>query len=170
MLLIHGHFYIVIFGADFLAYSTRDVSTYLWTALIKVIFFCCAILSIGFFRKVKSLILKGRRSFFWKKKLLFSTMRKVDLISFFSLPNANQLFISVISIVDQKIKKVQAKKTHEIKYINQFHEIFFWPNSIFCNFKNGQKSFFEQGKSLKLPKMQFYEKSFLFIWVHEVFF
>ena len=37
----------------------------------------------------------------------------------------------------------------------QFHEIFFWPNSIFCNSKNGQKSIFEVGK---LPKMQFREK------------
>ena len=34
----------------------------------------------------------------------------------------------------------------------------FWPNSIFCNFKNGQKSIFELGKSLKLPNMQFHEK------------
>ena len=37
---------------------------------------------------------------------------------------------------------------------------FFWPNSIFCNFKNGKKSIFELGKSLKLPKMQFPEKKF----------
>ena len=37
---------------------------------------------------------------------------------------------------------------------NQFHEKkFFWPNSVFCNFKNGQKSIFELGKSLKLAKM-----------------
>ena len=28
-----------------------------------------------------------------------------------------------------------------------------------CNFKNGQKSIFELGKSLKLPKMQFHEKN-----------
>ena len=33
----------------------------------------------------------------------------------------------------------------------------FSPNSIFCNFKNGQKSIFELGKSLKLLKMQFHE-------------
>ena len=31
-------------------------------------------------------------------------------------------------------------------------------NSIFYNFKNGQKSIFELGKSLKVPKMQFHEK------------
>ena len=30
----------------------------------------------------------------------------------------------------------------------------------FCNFKNGQKSIFYWGKSLKLPKMQFHEKNF----------
>ena len=33
-----------------------------------------------------------------------------------------------------------------------------WPKSIFYNFKNGQKSIFELGKSLKLPEMQFHEK------------
>ena len=37
---------------------------------------------------------------------------------------------------------------------------FFGPNSIFCNFKNGQKSNFELGKSLKLPKMQFHVEHF----------
>ena len=37
--------------------------------------------------------------------------------------------------------------------INQFHE-----NSIICNFKNGQKSIFDLGKSLKLSKIQFHEK------------
>ena len=36
----------------------------------------------------------------------------------------------------------------------------FVPNSIFCNFKIGQKSIFELGKSLKLPTMQFHEKIF----------
>ena len=36
--------------------------------------------------------------------------------------------------------------------------IFFWPNFIFCNFKNDQKSIFELRKSLKLPKVQFHEK------------
>ena len=51
--------------------------------------------------------------------------------------------------------------------INQFHEKIFWPNSIFCNFKNGQKSIFELGKSLKMPKMQFHEKFFGFIWFYE---
>ena len=39
---------------------------------------------------------------------------------------------------------------------------FFWPNSIFCHFKNGQKSIFELGKNLKMPKMQFHEKKFDF--------
>ena len=53
-------------------------------------------------------------------------------------------------------KRVQAKK-NSWNQINQFHDILFWPNSIFCNFKNDQKSFSEQGKSLKLPKMQFHE-------------
>ena len=49
-----------------------------------------------------------------------------------------------------------------------FHEFYgpgpfsnFWPDSIFSNFKNGQKSIFELGISLKLPKIQFHEKKFL---------
>ena len=65
--------------------------------------------------------------------------------------------------VGQKIKKSPGQKD-SWNQINQFHEIFLWPNSIFCNFKNGQKSIFELGKSLKLPKMQFHEK-FLFIYL-----
>ena len=48
-----------------------------------------------------------------------------------------------------------------------FTKKFFWPNSLFCNFKNDQKSIFELGK---LPKMQFHEKNVWFIWLHEFFF
>ena len=48
-----------------------------------------------------------------------------------------------------KLKKCRAKKS--------ISRNFFWQNSIFCNFKNGQKSIFELGKSLNLPKMQFHE-------------
>ena len=43
--------------------------------------------------------------------------------------------------------KVQAKKKNSRNQINQFHEKIFWPKSIFCHFKNGQKSIFELGKS-----------------------
>ena len=53
--------------------------------------------------------------------------------------------------------------------MNQFHGIYFGPNSIFCNFKNGQKSIFELGKSLKLPEMQFHEEKKWFVWFHEFF-
>ena len=60
----------------------------------------------------------------------------------------------------RKLKKSMPKKTLR-KQINQFHEYLFWPNSIFCSFKNGQKSIFELGKSLKQPKMQFHEKKTL---------
>ena len=44
-----------------------------------------------------------------------------------------------------------------------------WPNSIFCNLKNGQTSIFELGKSLKLLKMQIHVKKYWFIWFHEFF-
>ena len=37
---------------------------------------------------------------------------------------------------------------------------FFGQIAFFCNFKNSQKSILQLGKSLKPPKMQFYEKRF----------
>ena len=55
----------------------------------------------------------------------------------------------------ENLKKSRPKNSWN--QINQFHEEFFWPNSIFGDFKNGQKSIFELGKSLKLPKMQFHQ-------------
>ena len=54
--------------------------------------------------------------------------------------------------VSQKIKKSPGQK-NLWNQINQFHEKIFWQKSNFCNFKNGQKSIFELGKCLKLPKM-----------------
>ena len=59
--------------------------------------------------------------------------------------------------VGQKIKKVQAKKTREIKYIN-FTKIYF-DQMPFLRFQK----ILELGKSVKLPKMQFYEKKIFFI-------
>jgi len=46
-------------------------------------------------------------------------------------------------------KKVQVKKTREIKLIN-FTKKFFWPNSIFCNFKNDQKCNFMKKVGISL--------------------
>ena len=63
-----------------------------------------------------------------------------------------QIFLSQRG--SENLKKSR-HKTSEIKQIN-------FTKSIFCNFKNGQKSLqksiFELGKTLKLPKMQFHEK------------
>ena len=56
--------------------------------------------------------------------------------------------------VGQKIKKSPGQKTSWNQII-QFHKIFFWPNSIFCNFKNGQKSIFELGKCKKFDLFDF---------------
>ena len=47
----------------------------------------------------------------------------------------------------RKFKKVQAKKKLMKSNNSISRKNFFSPNSIFCNFKNGQKSFFELGKS-----------------------
>ena len=68
----------------------------------------------------------------------------------------------------RKFKKVQSRK-NSWNHINQFHEKIFGPNSIFCNFKNGQKSIFELGRSLKRIKMQFHETKIGYIWFHEIF-
>ena len=46
---------------------------------------------------------------------------------------------------------------------------FFLTKIHFCNFKNGQKSIFELGKSSKLPKMQFYEENFMIYLISRVF-
>ena len=58
----------------------------------------------------------------------------------------------------RKLKKSRAKKL--VKSNKSISLIFFLPYSTFCYFKNGQKSIFELGKSLKLPKLQFHEKNF----------
>ena len=64
----------------------------------------------------------------------------------------------------RKFKKVQAKISWN-QILIKFREIFFWPNSIFCSFRNGQKSIFELGKSWKVPKMLFHKKIYLFIYI-----
>ena len=56
----------------------------------------------------------------------------------------------------ENVKKSRPKKL--VKSNKSSFTEFFSPNSIFCNFKNGQKSIFELGKRLKLTKMQFHEK------------
>ena len=56
--------------------------------------------------------------------------------------------------VGQKIKK----KSRPKKLVKSNKSI-----SIFCNFKNGQKSIFELVKSLKLPKIQFHKKKLIYL-------
>ena len=68
----------------------------------------------------------------------------------------------------QKIKK-KSRPKKLMKSNKSISWNFFWANSIIYNFKIGQKSIFELEKSLKLPKMQFHEKNFWFIWFHEFF-
>ena len=64
----------------------------------------------------------------------------------------------------QKILKNPGQK-NSWNQINQFHEKIFWPNFIFCHFKNDQKSIFELRKSLKLPKMQFHGNLFIYLFI-----
>ena len=62
----------------------------------------------------------------------------------------------------RKFKKVQAQNKSTSR-------IFFYQIPFFCNFKIGQISFFELGKSLKLSKMQFHKKYFLIYLISQVF-
>ena len=61
----------------------------------------------------------------------------------------------IIAIVDMH---AQSRLKKLVKSNKSISCNFFLTNSIFCNFKNGQKSIFELEKSLKLSKMQFYEE------------
>ena len=73
--------------------------------------------------------------------------------------NFSALFLNYVHTKSQKIKKSLGQK-NSWNQINRFQEIFFRPSSIFCNYKNDQKSIFELEKSLKLPEMQFHEKNY----------
>ena len=55
----------------------------------------------------------------------------------------------------ENLKKSRPKKL--VTSNKSISRNFYWPKSIFCHFKNGQKSIFELGKSLKLLKIQFHE-------------
>ena len=61
----------------------------------------------------------------------------------------------------ENLKKSRPKKL--MKSNKSISRFFFGPNFIFCNVKNGQKSIFELGKSLKLPEMQFHEKKLIYL-------
>ena len=92
---------------------------------------------------------------------IFIVPKKWDIINYFDEKNWFMVFFFTsenpgLAQWARKFKKVQGKKNSWNK-INQFHEKnFFDQIPFFCNFKNGQKSFFELGKSLNLPKMQFH--------------
>ena len=96
-----------------------------------------------------------------KKKLVKSNksiLRKFFLAKFYFLPFQKWL----------KINFWAGKKFKTAK--NAISRKKFWPNSIFCHFKNGQKSTFKLGKCWKLPKMPFHVKTFLNYLNSRVFF
>ena len=98
-----------------------------------------------------------------------STRRKSELnfylqtfdFSPFDSPGANSKSREEPHCGPENLKKSRPKKL--VKSNKSISRKFFWPNSNFCNFKNDQKSIFELGKSLKLPKMQFQKKKFFLI-------
>ena len=94
-----------------------------------------------------------------------------DSISEGSSSNFSELvFVIILVFIHSRPEKLKSPdQINSWKLINQFQKKTFWQNSIFCNFKNGQKSIFELGKSLKLPKMLFHGKKIRFIWFHEFF-
>ena len=59
----------------------------------------------------------------------------------------------------ENLKKSSPKKL--VKSNKSISRNIFSPKSIFCNFKNGQKSIFDPGKSLKLSEIQFHEKKII---------
>ena len=69
----------------------------------------------------------------------------------------------------QKIKKRPGQKPYDIKYYINFTKNFFDQIPFFAISKNGQKSMFELGKSLKLPEMQFHEEKKMIHLISRVF-
>ena len=74
----------------------------------------------------------------------------------------------VVSQWARKLKK-KSRPKKLLKSNTSISRKIFLPNSIFCNFKNGQKSIFELGKSLKL-KICHFTKFFLTIFDFTSFF
>ena len=68
----------------------------------------------------------------------------------------------------RKFKKVQPKEL--MKSNKSISRIIFWPNSIFCNFKNGQKSIFELGKKFKTSTNAISRRKILIYLISRVFF
>ena len=64
----------------------------------------------------------------------------------------------------ENLKKSRPKKL--MKSNNSILRKIFWPNFIFCNFKNDQTSIFELGKSLKTAKNAISRKK---NWFHKFF-
>ena len=62
----------------------------------------------------------------------------------YSTGAARPLHICTMHSGLENLKKSRSKNLWN--QINQFHEKYFGPNSIFSDFKNGQKSIFERGK------------------------
>ena len=100
-------------------------------------------------------------------KRLQPILRPLTILSTCSLGNVSKLsktvgkkFIKCGKIVNSFWVRVSICKCSTGKNImgKKISRNFYWPDFIFCNFKIGQKSIFELGKSLKLPKMQFHEK------------
>ena len=70
------------------------------------------------------------------------------------------LFLMTKSKCTQWAKKLKKSRSKKLMKSNKSisRKVFFWPNSIFGNFKNGQKSIFVEGTCLKLPEIQFHEE------------
>ena len=73
-------------------------------------------------------------------------------------PNFFNIFFLFVYAQDDSAYEIFDDKIRSDPKGGQKNLTDFSVNSIFCYFKNGQKSIFELGESLKLPKMQFQEK------------
>ena len=97
----------------------------------------------------------------------YMTILKLDMSTWFVNDPLN---IDFLHSRQEKLKKSSPKNSCN-QICKSISRNFFWPNTIFCNFKNGQKSIFELGKtSQTAKKCNFTKNCFWFIWFHEFFF
>ena len=138
-------------------------TTYLFTFLemmtvVSRLFTCC----IGQHVKMAVPLLQFPIHCSVMLQLMFNTMNPYSSMQWVNVSKKVQFSLNGHS-EPENLKKSRTKKlVKSNKTIS--HDQFFWPNSIFYNLKKGQKSFFELGKSLKLPKMQFHV-IFVFIYL-----
>ena len=83
------------------------------------------------------------RPFLWKREWFFLEEIKIvaGFCRFQHLLLKKYKSTKILSSHSGPDNLKKSSKKNSSNQINQFHETFFWPNFIFCNFKNGQNQF-----------------------------